>query len=520
MTLASTHAALRAPRRGSFAPVARSRRTLPHDASASLALALYSNGDERVFPDAVTGRTKYGTPRGCAEDEIWFSSSTASAISPRGHAAAAEAWQALAHGRMTAEDCCESVRLRLTQLFGIAGTQTILTGSGTEAVLVSLILARMLFRRRIATIIVGCEETGRGVSAAAAGRHFLHHAAFDEVAPGGRLEGLDDIDALVDTVAIRDSDGALRPETEIDAEVAQKAEAALRDGRDLLIHSLDVSKTGQSAPSLGILAQIRDAAPERIAILADCCQLRCSPPHIQAYLKSGFLVSLTGSKFAGGPPFAGALLVPPFILDRLRPRLLPKGLAAYSAQRDWPSALRALLPLTELPAANIGLALRWHAALAEIESFFTWPAHLRETILIRFHEEVARRVCDTPDFDLLPPPPASATTWGHTILAVAMRGHNGHCLGMDEAAAVQRRLREGLGTHRFHLGQPVAIGTMGVLRVCASAVLANDVAEAMSDGATLTDAFAPTAAALDDLFRAWQSILQADGNRVHASMSV
>lgn len=520
MIPASTHAALRAPRRGSFAPVARSRRTLPNEASASLALALYAHGDERIYPDPATGRTKYGTPRGCAQNEVWFSSSTASAISPRGHAAAAEAWQALVCGRTTIEDCCESVRLRLTRLFGIAGTQTILTGSGTEAVLVSLNLARMFFGRRITTIIVGCEETGRGVSAAAAGRHFLRHAAFDEVAPGERLAGLEDIDLLVDTVAIRDSDGTLRPESEIDAELAQKANMALRDGRDILIHRLDVSKTGQSAPSLDILAQIRDAAPERVAIVADCCQMRCSPAHIQHYLKSGFLVSLTGSKFAGSPPFAGALLVPAAILKRLQPRPLPRGLAAYSAQRDWPPALRALLPLADLPEANIGLALRWHAALAEIDRFFAYPAIMRDAILTRFHDEVARRVADTPGFDLLPPPATNAMTWGHTILAVAMRGRDGHFLDMDEAAAVHRRLREGLGIRRFHLGQPVAIGATAVLRVCASAVLANRVAEAMNEGATLTGAFAPTAAALDDLFHAWRSIMQAEDNRVHASMSV
>jgi hypothetical protein len=43
----------------------------------------------------------------------------------------------------------------------------------------------------------------------------------------------------------------------------------------------------------------------------------------------------------------------------------------------------------------------------------------------------------------------------------------------------------------------------GVLRVCASAVLANRLAEEMNAGVSLADAFAPTAAAIADLFRAW-----------------
>lgn len=248
-------------------------------------------------------------------------------------------------------------------------------------------------------------------------------------------------------------------------------------------------------------------------VLADCCQLRCSAEHIKELVQRGFLVSLTGSKFAGGPAFCGALLVPAEIIQRLRPMPLPAGLSAYGAQLDWPPLLRAMLPLGSLPAANIGLALRWQAALAEIERFFAWPIDLRSAIVAHFLEEVARHAAEARCLDLLPTPPRSHASFGHTMLCIAMRHPDGKIFDMTEAAAVQRRLREGnhagnrVASKRFHLGQPVAVGGGGVLRVCASAALINRVAECVVAGMTLAEAFAPIAEDIGELFLAWPAAM-------------
>src|SRR3546814_12621609 len=53
---------------------------------------------------------------------------------------------------------------------------------------------------------------------------------------------------------------------------------------------------------------------EAAAIIVDACQLRIAPQAVRRYLALGCVVLLTGSKFAGGPPFSGFALVP----DRLR----------------------------------------------------------------------------------------------------------------------------------------------------------------------------------------------------------
>jgi hypothetical protein len=479
-----------------------------------LALALRSGGDERVFLDPATGRTKYGTPPLCAEDEIWFSSSTAAAITPRGRDAAATAWQDILCGDLALEDCCDGIRSRLLRLFGIDGAEAILTGSGTEAILASVVLAHVMGIIHLTTIIVGLAETGRGVSKAASARNFVRHAPFAEVDLGARLAGFDKMDFALDSVEIRDERGALRAAVEIESELAQKVETARKLGREVIIHRLDVSKTGQSAPGLSTLSQLCERDSGHVFALADCCQLRCSTQHVQNLLSRGFLVAITGSKFAGGPAFCGALLVPPTLLARIERKELPQGLAAFGAQLDWPAALRARLPLGFLGAANLGLALRWEAALAEIERFFAWPADLRTKIMFRFYENVARRAATASDLALLAPSAANGDCFGHTILGVTMRHADCRCFDMTEAAAIQRHLREGRGENgqsgRVHLGQPVEIGKAGVLRVCASAPLVNDIAERIETGFSFKQAFAPVEDGIADLFHAWAALVAAD----------
>ncbi|HEY1735236.1 MAG TPA: hypothetical protein VGG12_01185 [Methylovirgula sp.] len=477
-----------------------------------LRLALQSGGDERVLIDPATGRTKYGTLPSVAENEIWFSSSTASTISPRGEAAAADLWRGLISGSQSLEEACDAIRHRLLGLFGTEGTEAILTGSGTEAILISAILARATLGNKITTILVGSSETGRGVAKAAAGRHFVTQAAFGAVTQGEALTGLSDFDCRIESVEIRDAEGALRSADEIEAELTQKADAARRDNRGVLVHRLDVSKTGQSAPSLDVLAELHDRWPDHLLILADCCQLRCAPSHLRALLARGFFVALTGSKFAGGPTFCGALLVPEQLNHRLRGKDTPNGLAAYSAQWDWAASLRTNMALDFLPASNMGLALRWEAALAEIETFVAWPSRLRNAIMLRFYEEVARRAASASDLELLGPSSANSESFGYTITSLRMRDGDGRPLDMSHAAAVQKRLRGGADTdgQRFHLGQPVEIGAAGVLRVCASAPLVNRIADKMQTGMALADAFAPIREEIAELFHTWRGILGRD----------
>ena len=474
-----------------------------------LHLALTAGGDERLRIDPKTSRNRYGTPPGLALDEVWFASSTASAISPRGFEAASLRLDAVldAEAGGSAGDWFEQIRDRLRTLFGTPGTEVILAGSGTEAELIVLSLATTLLGPAITNIVLAPTETGSGVGMAAGGRHFLGSASCaPEVARGARLPGFETFDLAVEGVDIRNPAGEPVAADDLDLAVVARAEAALESGRDVLVHCLDASKTGLQGLSRATAAALRANAGDRLLVVVDACQLRCSAEEIRRDLEAGFMVMVTGSKFAGGPPFAGALLVPPCLSDRLARIPLPAGLAAYSSWHDWPRRLRARLegPLTQ--EANLGLALRWEAALAELERYAALDPALRNAVKTRFAAEVRGHVARTPGLRSVRGGEPDAGRL-QTVFPLVTLGRDGRPV---PAEPLHRALRTassvpGLNgtTGIFHVGQPVAVGAEAALRICLGAPLVVDVGCRVAAGYAFEDAFEPIASDLDALMAKW-----------------
>jgi hypothetical protein len=223
-------------------------------AQSRLDLMLISGGDERIWPDPVSRRNRYGTPALPAPDEIWFSSSTASAITERGYDAARRAFESLsgAQGAPPRDlgAWFDDLRARIRANFGAPGVEVILSASGTETELTALALAKALLRRPIANIVIAPEETGSGVIHAAAGTHFAATAAFEpHVRKGAHLAGWENESVAAFRVDIRDGAGKPRDAASVDRDACMNVERALRSGRDVLLHVLDTSKTGRGGPS-------------------------------------------------------------------------------------------------------------------------------------------------------------------------------------------------------------------------------------------------------------------------------
>src|SRR5690348_4676209 len=279
-------------------------RTAPREAHLRLLLA--SGGDERLGLDPVTRRNRYGVPAAPAPDELWFSSSTACAVSPRGWDAAAGALERLTGaGALPIDRWFDDLRARLLALYGAAGAEAILCASGTEAELVVLTLARSLAARRnlerMVNVVVAPAETGSGVPAAAAARHFLSRASLGgPVAKGEPLAGWDDGDVAVETVEIRQPDGRLRRAADVDREAATAVERAVEAGAFAILHVLDTSKTGRPGVSRAAAQRIAARHAGQVLVVVDACQLRCEADQVRADLAAGLAVMITGSKFAGG----------------------------------------------------------------------------------------------------------------------------------------------------------------------------------------------------------------------------
>ena len=222
---------------------------------------------------------------------------------------------------------------------------------------------------------------------------------------------------------------------------------------------------------------------------------------------------ITGSKFAGGPPFCGALLIPADKAARLQEMTLPPGLAAYAARRDWPERFEKAFDSADFAPANLGMGLRWTAALAEIEAYAKIPARLRDDIAALFAESARRCVAGNPDLDFL-----DAESWrlgGKPATIFPILTHRGDPAQARLIYDALRASNGGFDNPEFarvcHVGQPVVIGARAALRLCFGMPHANAVAARVAQGMDLDTAFRPLRQDMELLFRKWGALAKRIG---------
>jgi hypothetical protein len=463
-----------------------------------------TGGDVRIKLDPETGLNAYGCSSRPRPWAVTFASSTASSISERGYAGAEAARReilghALAHGAEAGRQAAsEAVRRALGAHYQLPeGARIVLAPSGTDGELCALAVAHLgPGGASLANLLVASEETGTGVPLAAAGRHFDRLTARGvSVVRETVIEGFPP-DVELNVITVRDPEGRIRPQAALAAECAAKVSAAVGRGRRVLLHVMDQSKTGL------VVADAVAAVGERpeVDVLVDACQARLSAAAVGRYLRRGFMVLLTGSKFFTGPPFAGALLLPPAVARRLDgARALPRGLGDYFGRFDWPDGAEACRELG--PDGNLGLVLRWQAALAEMRAFVAVGEARIKEVLGSFGDRIRAGILANVDLCLhATPPPAragdadawdalqtlfafsiwtdDATSQGRRLMRPDEARQIYSWLNCDVSAALPARAaaaERARAATQFHLGQPVAIATpdgpAGALRISAGARL-------------------------------------------------
>lgn len=459
---------------------------------------LISGGDERLDCDAASGLNMYGYGPAPRPRDLAFGSSTASTISAAAFTEVATYYDGLIRdmeaGQAAAiyERELGHVRSDLLRLLGLnqraeqPHVDAILATSGTD---IHLFAASLLAReddRALMTITLMGNETGSGVMTAASGRHFMGRVSSERtVAKGEELRAGDATRNA--TIAVRNKDGSLRADSEIEDELRGLIELGRAAGLRCLLVVADVSKTSLLAPSLESVLRLKARFGGILDIMIDACQFRLSAATIRAYLAHGFMVALTGSKFLAGPIFSGALLCPPQMSERFRNRPLPVALADYCGKGEWPEDWVARETLPE--RANFGLLLRWKAALFELEAFAAIPEEQIIAVLSTFAEAVTTRLAGDPAFLSLDSRPLDRhCLWGASairrwdeipsIFSFYLRNANDiGLLNAGETAAVYKELAvEDDGFAAVRLGQPVRCADFGdvpasALRICLSAPL-------------------------------------------------
>jgi selenocysteine lyase/cysteine desulfurase len=482
---------------------------------------LFSAGsDDRLLPDA-RGLNRYGCglqPRRV----LALGSCTASSPSPRGYRAAetllAEL-QSVDRPQPLAEQIWRRHRRRLADHCGLpSDVDVAFLPSGTDAETLVLALVRASTEREVVNVLVGPGEIGGGSPRAAAGRYY------SSLLPSGRrvLTGQPVHRQLAHgltlrSIELRDRTGRLLPPALIDDAVTAAAIEAADEGAHVLVHRVVHSKTGVTAPSEACLERIRRHLGPDVSTVIDAAQGRLGPAELRSLLDAGHPLILSGSKFFGGPPFAGALLVP----AALRPhqasragsaRLWRDGLADYVTAGELPetwSEARRALP----PRVNYGALLRWQAALAEMDAYFALPPQRRAAVLGGFAELVPSVLSSSPRIELVGVPPsvrdlsadashvpASSLSSHETVFSFRVRAGNGY-LAADRLNELHRDLNEIPGSASgdatdgvetgFHLGQPVCFGDgSAALRIALGAPLAVQLATDTALGRSLKDRLA------------------------------
>ena len=480
---------------------------------------LTQGGDERLLPVAPGRLNKYGCTPVPDVGLAAFGSSTATSISPLGFAAADRLRSELLAeaGAVDAELLyrreCDRVRATLKTLCGvddIAGLDIALAASGTDLHLIAAEWASGGSAKAPLVIMMDACETGSGVAAALAGRHFGEASPQGAVLVAGAPVDQRNAPEVVQ-IAIRDDAGAPRALADVHAEIESRVVRAVAADRRVLLIALDVSKTGLLVPAPAWVAGLRKRWPRYLDVVVDACQFRLSPASLRRYLDSGCLVAMTGSKFLTGPTFCGALFIPPTMTARLRDRPLPQALSAYSARAEWPQGWAAATHLDD--ATNFGLLLRWQAALAELRAFSEVPAARSRDFVETFAAAVRARVeaepalrplqvhalqrgtDDEASWDAVP------TIFPFVLHRLAADGAR-VSLTRAETLDIYRLLPDDVAGPRCQLGQPVACGSrdgvpVSALRLCLSARL---IVEATADGdESAARVIARALAALDKL---------------------
>jgi chaperonin cofactor prefoldin len=486
---------------------------------------LSSGADSRSQIDSETGLNKYLCSLSPVDDVVSFGSCTASSVSAAGYHAMREMHQrflAVGSGealeRAIAENN-ENVRREVVSLLTLGllpGVELALTPSGTDAELLALSLAAGPGKRPIRNILIGPTEIGRGSPNAASCLHFDHTMPCNRQAVVGEPvdQELADRTELC-KIPIRTPSGDVRDIAEIDQEVKDHIETAIAQGKKVLLHVIAHSKTGVHAPSLELIEMMQDKHGEHLFIVVDAAQGRFSRRGLLKALKCGYLVIITGSKFYGGAFFSGGLLIPPQLHPaRVGLEKLPPGFASYFTRDDLPHSwvkIRNSMP----PTSNLGLSLRWTAAVAEVRNYYLTPSNLR-LIVLRAFEDILPKVFGSSSWIQLMPGASRISDDNAdrflqsktTVFSFALKKseHEGSLLNFQQLGDVFKWLNSDISSFlptatpeirrslapRHHIGQPVLIGSAGasgrsILRVAIGSVLIARIAADVRYGSTLED---------------------------------
>mmetsp|Transcript_30261 Transcript_30261/g.59091 ORF Transcript_30261/g.59091 Transcript_30261/m.59091 type:complete len:496 (+) Transcript_30261:65-1552(+) len=438
-----------------------------------VAAILTEGGDDRTTINSK-GVNKYHCRPQPIEGAIFRGSCTCNIPTEGGYRAAEAAYQSIQDGDVSVGDIMEGVRSKIKSMSQVpAGTEVFLCPSGSDAEYIPLQIAKILTKGRKIVNIVTCDsEVGSGTLDAAGGKYFSPVVPLPEdgmmaAAMGDPVKGLAE---NVETVSIAARDMGDSSVVCAKAGVQEAVDNCASEGSVPIVHCVLGSKTGIVEPfpatNFGQMVSARDAF-----IVVDACQGRFRSDQLTEYLNNGAFVLITGSKFYRGPPFSGAVLVPSQVMERLlmTDTTLAPGLSYFLSSNEVPEALSSWRSALK-DTSNTGLALRWVAALDEMEPTLAIADDDKDLMTAAWLESVLSELEKYPD-QLEAFEPRSCST----IVSLRLKApggayyNNAECKNVFQWMTLDMSQKTGTqeGAPRCYIGQPVNVAKGGgcVLRI-------------------------------------------------------
>ena len=372
----------------------------------------------------------------------------------------------------------QNIRDDLRKILGLKDDVDIcLSASGTDLEMLPYLC--IPYGSKVNNIIIGPNEVGSGTLLAADGCIFSEvDKTKYSLKKGKKLNGFEKFDIQLFTLPIRDENGNPANEEILLQKISDILKIEKTQKTYTIIHSVYHSKTGLIKPLPENLIQLAKKDPNTILII-DACQFRISRETINDLLDKGCIVFITGSKFFAAPTFSAAALIPNNLRDKAAfNKNIPDGLNFLYGRELFPKRWKSVnhFKLDN----NLGLLLRWRAAIFEMQLFNSLSKdRILSTITIFNNciEKLEKKHTDfiiysqidknEKDYDLL---------MSQTICTFGFKDKD---IDIEKAKEIYQQLisKEWLDQefpYSVHLGQPVKIKQyngkwLGTLRIALSA---------------------------------------------------
>jgi len=462
--------------------------------SSNLQEILISGGDTRLHLDSCGRNYILISPEPAPKNLIPRSSCTGSFISEENYRYLEGLHADIRSAKIPFHQCMEKVHENMRDILKIDSRTSIITvPSGTDAEYIPLLVAKAYAGNdnKIANIVTAAGEIGTHSATAANG---LYYTA---IAPSGAKvaigKGLGGICDNVEMIMIPQKDPVTgKQDLNNDIWMKHVKESLSSSGTLVLLHIVDSSKLGRRMDVIDEVEDLMMRYPGRILVAIDSCQSRTDISRTRHYLKLGYMVMITGSKFEEGPPFCGAVIVSAQLTDPLTvgdfADLLPK-MGDFVTRYDVSGHMDMIRP--HLPYwKNWGLMMRWNCALANWENYRNIGDESRNPLIQNWLDGILKLIDQYQEMDIVGGGEIQPGAVGdrNTIISVKLN-HGGAPLPIEVLKRIHHWLYEDMSDRfpddirlddgdreilkrSFLIGKPVDLGGFAVLRIALGAKLA------------------------------------------------